>query len=313
MNKKLTTFLAENNFTFDGESAYSIVNNYQVSIGQDRMQNAFYAAMGTVIQIFSHLEENQIESMQSFIKEKKSSLHIIKYEITSMGVCFVITKNFDSLLESIQVITNQMNLVGAKDKDYCPVTGEPIEEETKKKLYYNNLVVFLNASSVDILNAEIEKAEEDFKNAPNNYAKGAIGALLGGALGAVVWVVIGALTSFISGWIAFLIAILAGWGYDKMKGKPTQMKFVFSAIATLFYAVVSMFVIYVILVRNIMIVEGIEGNPISVLFQFVESNEEVRSGFITDMVLSLLFGVFGIGFSYFQMKKTIHQKQEKLK
>ncbi|MDE7263090.1 MAG: hypothetical protein K2N64_00330 [Anaeroplasmataceae bacterium] len=313
MNKKLTSFLVENNFSLEQEGAYSYINDYQVSIGQDRMQNAIYGSMDTVIQIYSHLEIEQMDAIKGYLKEMKKSLSITKYEVTQIGVCFVIVKHYDTLLDRIKQITSYMISQNAKNKEYCPVTGDPLDEETKKKLYYNNLVIFLNAVSVDIINSQIEQEEEEFQAAPNNYAKGLLGAFVGGALGAIVWVVLGALTGIISGWIAFLIAVLAGLGYDKMKGKPTHMKFVFSAIATLIYAVVSMFVIYILLVRSLMITEGISGNPVSLLFELVSIDEEVRSGFIMDMVLSLFFGILGIGFSYLQMRKSFHQKQEKLK
>lgn len=313
MNKKLITFLTENNFTIEQVGAYSYINDYQVSIGQERTQNALYGAMATIVQIFSHLEQTQFQEIEAYLKEHKKDLNLTKYEVTQIGVCFAVVNHFDTLMDTISRITNFLSLQDAKNKEYCPVSGELLEEGHTKKLYYNNLVVFLNETSVDVLNQEIEKAEEDFQRAPNNYLKGLLGAIIGGALGAIVWVVIGALAGFISGWIAFLIAILAGFGYDKMKGKPTHMKFVISAVVTLSYVLLSMLLVYILLVKAVMVDEGISGNPVSLLFELIGKNEELKSGFITDMVLSLLFGAFGVFFSYFQLKKTLHKKQEKLK
>ena len=135
-----------------------------------------------------------------------------------------VMKHFDTLMDIIKQVTNQMMQYGTKNKAYCPITGEELDEATKKQLFYNNFIVFLNEASVEMLNQEIERAEEEFRNAPNNYLKGTLGAIVGGALGAIVWVVIGFFAQFMSGWIAFLIAFLAGLGYDKMKGKATNMK-----------------------------------------------------------------------------------------
>ena len=232
MNKKLITFLTENNFTIESESSYAYIDDYQVSISQERTQNALYGGMSTIIQVFSHLEAEQITTIQNFLKENKRSMNVMKYEVTELGVCVAIMNHYDTLMDTIKRITQFLNLQNAKNGTYCPITGEALDEETKRKLYYNNFVIFLNETSVELLNAQIEKAEQDFQNAPNNYLKGTLGAIAGGALGAIVWVVLGALAGIMSGWIAFLIAILAGLGYDKMKGKATNMKFVIAAIVT---------------------------------------------------------------------------------
>ncbi|MDE5546839.1 MAG: hypothetical protein K2I88_05190 [Anaeroplasmataceae bacterium] len=313
MNKKLITFLTENNFTIESESAYSYVNEYQVSISQERTQNALYGGMSTIIQVFSHLEAEQLPSIQAFIKENKRTMHLIRYEVTELGVCIAVMNHFDTLMDTIQRITNYLNSQNTKNKEYCPITGEVLDEATKRKLYYNDFIVFLNEGSVELLNAQIEKAEQDFQNAPNNYLKGTLGAIVGGALGAIVWVVLGALAGVMSGWIAFLIAILAGLGYDKMKGKATNMKFVIAAIVTLCYVVISMLLVYILIVKSVMAENGLEGNPLTVLFELIELDDEIKSGFITDMILAVVFGAIGVFFSYFQMKKTLHKKQEKLK
>ncbi|MDE7105620.1 MAG: hypothetical protein K2O22_00465 [Anaeroplasmataceae bacterium] len=303
MTRNLITFLTGNNFSIEQESAYSFINGYQVSIRQ---------TPNLAVQIFSFLEEEQIQSVTSYLKENNKVLHISSFDVTPLGVCINIA-SLNTLMEALEKITNFLSLQNAKNQQYCPVTGEEFIEETKQKVQYNQFVVFINEASVEILNAQIEAAEQDFQNAPNNYLKGALGAIIGGALGAIVWVVIGAFTGFMSGWIAFLIAFLAGLGYDKMKGKPTNMKFVVAAVVTLCYAILSMIVVYILLVKTAMNQYNLEGNPISVLFELMELDDRVKTAFIIDMVLALLFGVFGVFFSYFQMKKTLHKKQEKIK
>ena len=74
-----------------------------------------------------------------------------------------------------------------------------------------------------------------------------------------------------------------------------------------------MLLVYILIVKSVMAENGLEGNPISVLFELMDLDEGVKSGFITDMVLAVVFGAIGVFFSYFQMKKTLHKKQEKLK
>ncbi|MDE5856278.1 MAG: hypothetical protein K2H06_04430, partial [Anaeroplasmataceae bacterium] len=179
MNKKLITFLTENNFTIESESSYAYVDEYQISISQERTQNALYGGMSTTIQVFSHLEAEQMTTIQTFLKENKRSMHVIRYEVTELGVCVAIMNHYDTLMDTIKRITQFLNLQNTKNGAYCPITGDALDEATKRKLYYNNFVVFLNEASVELLNAQIEKAEQDFQNAPNNYLKGTLGAIVG--------------------------------------------------------------------------------------------------------------------------------------
>ncbi|MDE7095487.1 MAG: hypothetical protein K2O23_03280 [Anaeroplasmataceae bacterium] len=312
MNKKLIEFLTENNFTIEENGAYDYINDFQVAVSQDRVENALYGGMATVVHVFSHLEPEQATSLQAYLKEHKKELNITKYDVTGVGVCFAVLKHFDTLMDTIKQVTNQMLELNAKNKEYCPITGEALDEATKRKLYYNNFIVFLNEASVELLNQEIEQAEQEFQNAPNNYLKGALGAIVGGLLGAIVWVVVGAFFGIMSGWIAFLIAFLAGLGYDKMKGKATNMKFIISAIVTLCYVVLSMLLIYVLIAKVQMAEDGLEGSAFKGLMEYLKTNAQFKAGFIGDMITSVIFGALGIFFSYFQMKKTIHKKQEKL-
>ncbi|MDE6660629.1 MAG: phage holin family protein [Anaeroplasmataceae bacterium] len=312
MNKKLIEFLTENSFTIEENGAYAYINDYQVAVGQDRVENALYGGMATIVQAFSHLEPEQISVLQAYLKEHKKELNISKYEVTPVGVCFAVMKHFDTLMDTIKQVTYQMLELNAKNKGYCPITGEALDEATMRKLYYNNFIVFLNEASVELLNQEIEQAEQEFQNAPNNYLKGTLGAVVGGFLGAIVWVVVAVFLGFISGWIAFLISFLAGLGYDKMKGKATNIKFIISAIVTLCYVVLAMLLIYVLVAKGLMIEEGVEGSALKGFSHYLKVNAEFKAEFIGNMVLAIIFGAVGVVFSYFQMKKTIHKKQEKL-
>ncbi|MDE6407350.1 MAG: hypothetical protein K2K50_01935, partial [Anaeroplasmataceae bacterium] len=278
-----------------------------------RVESALYGGMATVVQAFSHLESEQVSALQAYLKEHKKELNIFKYEVTPVGVCFAVMKHFDTLLNTINQVTNQMLELNTKNKEYCPITGEVLDEATKRKLYYNDFIVFLNEASVEILNQEIEQAEQDFQNAPNNYLKGTLGAIVGGLLGAIVWIIVGVFLGMISGWIAFLIAFLAGLGYDKMKGKATNMKFIISAIVTLCYVILSMLLIYVLIAKAQMAEDGLGGSAIKGLIHYLNTSSDFKGDFIGDMVSSVIFGALGIFFSYFQMKKTIHKIQEKLK
>lgn len=310
MNKKLNTFLTEQNFEIETNGATTYINDFQISISQ---VGSLYSGMQTIAQVFSHLNDELIPVATSYMKEKKKEFKIASYEVDNVGICMSIAHtNYAKLLEVIQNVTIFLKEHEAKNKDFCPISGEPLDEATKRKLYYNNCIVYLNEESVQILNQEIERAELEYQNAPNNYAKGILGAIVGGAIGAVVWIVVGALLGVISGWIAFLIAFLAGFGYDKMKGKQNNTKIITASIVTLVYVILSMFLIYVIVVMQVMSQEGISGNPVALLFDILEQDPDIRVDFISDLVLGLVFGIIGVVCSIFQMRKSLHHKQTKL-
>lgn len=189
MNKKLESFLKDQNFTMETKGAYSFINDYQVAISEVKV----YAAVMPMACIFSYISEEKLPVVMEYMKTNKKSLKILNYEISPMGVSFSFRNNkYADFLETIQRISAYLKEQETLNKAYCPYSGAPLEEEQKKKLFYKSFIVFLNEESVLKINEDIKREEEAYKNAPNNYLKGALGAVVGGALGAIVWVVVGA-------------------------------------------------------------------------------------------------------------------------
>lgn len=217
-------------------------------------------------------------------------------------------KGYANLVAALEEITQFLLKNEYPNEDYCPMCGKHME--TKKLIQLNGCMVHVDEDCENELRAEVLRQEEEYRNSPNNYGKGALGAFVGGALGAVVWILIGVFLNFISGWVAFLISFLAGLGYDKMKGKQNNMKILVSSLVTLFYVVLSMFLIYVILVAKEMAASGLTGNPVSVLFELMEIDEEIKNGFVYDLVLGIVFGIVGIAISIASMRKNLHKKVE---
>ena len=141
---------------------------------------------------------------------------------------------------------------------------------------------------------------------PNNYLQGTIGAICGGLIGAVVWILVGGVIGLVSGWIAFLIAYLSSFGYDKMKGKPSKVKPVITSIVTIILIVVSMFLTYYLIV--LINLKGTDYNAFDVLIELLKNDKDFQAAFIKDMIMSVFFGVFGIVLSIIQMKNKLHKK-----
>lgn len=307
MNKKQISFFTEQGFEIDGNGAYKVVRDYQVAACSK------WTGYGTLIvfKMFSNLANSQQEALKEYLKTNKKELKISSWEVDAFGVQ-ICMGNFLNVkaIHAVDRITEEMVRLEAKTKEYCPITGEIAENQ--KRINFQGFPLSINEASAQAIEEEIRRAEEEYQNSPNNYAKGIVGAIAGGAIGAVVWVVVGALLGLVSGWIAFLIAFLAGKGYDKMKGKANYTKIIVSSVVTLAYVVISMFLIYVLIVKSTMSEYGIEGSAVSLLFQILGEDAEVRSEFLLDLVLGLVFGVIGVGFSIVQMRGTLHKKPQGL-
>lgn len=311
MGKALNEFMEAYKLESSGKTTWGIINGYQVSTFIDSFQAPCFRG-----QIFTHLSEEEKNIITEQLNLKKKELKIFKYEFNEYGFNFwiggaILTNNsaVNYLRTALETLTVYMQDQNFKNSNYCPISGEELVE--KRLVGISDFKAYISEAEALKLDEANAKAEEEYRNSPNNYLKGTLGAICGGAIGAVVWIVIGAFLGIVSGWVAFLISFLAGFGYDKLHGKANNMKIIVASLVTLFFIIFSMFLIYVILVRQAMVQEGLEGNPISLLFELLDVSDDIRSSFISDLVLGLLFGVFGIVFSAIAMRKTLHKKPQK--
>lgn len=113
------------------------------------------------------------------------------------------------------------------------------------------------------------KKEEEYKKSPNNYLKGTLGAFIG--------------------------ALLGGYGYDLMKGKKNKIKLLIVSIVSIFVIILSTFILYIIVCGSF-----------AEFVDFLATSDGLRK-FLVNLLLALIFGVLGITWSIFQMKKDIHK------
>ena len=77
-----------------------------------------------------------------------------------------------------------------------------------------------------------QKYLDEYDKAPRNYFRGALGALSGALAGAMPWALLGASTMVVHVWVGFIIALLAGKGYDRFKGRPGRIKLLSVIVST---------------------------------------------------------------------------------
>ena len=304
MNKNLKSYIEDFNLNFENNAVYGSINDYQICTK---------SMMFLETQIFSFMDDLQRSELNEFIVRNQKELKILAYKMNYCGVCIRVKMQtakggYNNLRNAITRITSYMKEKEIKDNRYCPITGVELTET--QKIVIEGFKVNVSLEAIEQLNAAAQKAEEEYQNAPNNYLKASLGAIVGGAIGAVVWIVVGILINIVSGFIALLIAYLAGLGYDKMKGKSNWTKIAIISIVTLAWVIISMFAIYVIATAQSMREYGFEGNPISFLLDILNMDEELRQAFIIDMVLSLIFGAVGIVLYISNARKYLHKKPQ---
>lgn len=311
MDKMLNEFMEGKNLTVEGNMVYGSYRSYQMAT----ITNAFNVNFcGT--QIFTKLNVEERELVKTYLTENKAELKLLNFEVNDYGFYFkvkTITKKsgYENLKQALDKVIDFISSKEIKNENYCPITGEELTED-KKLLTIYGFKAYVGADSASEMERLEAAAEEEYQNSPNNYLQGILGALGLGAIGAVVWIVVGVFLNIVSGWIAALIAFLAGFGYEKMKGKPNNVKIIVSAGVTLFYIVLSMFLIYVFIVLREMNNYGLEGNPISLLFDLFELNPDAKTEFFQDLALGLVFGIIGIVISSINMRNTLHKRSKNI-
>lgn len=292
MNKYLKAFVEEFNLETRENVQYGTINNYQGYVFID-----VYGAPAYQGGIFAHIGGDNKAKVNEFLTSKKKELKLFRFEVFENAVLFAITGfTYKGVIENYRKVfaevTQFFTQIGVLDAEYCPICGDKMEEKVLSSI--NDVPVYLDAKCAEEKNAIMEKRDEEFKNAPNNYLKGTLGAILGGLIGSVVWIAVVFFTKYISGLIALLIAVLASVGYDLLKGKPTKMKLVIVISTTIIISVVSMLMCYVILASK-------NNTTLSNLLSFQEN----KGAFISDMIFAAFFGGLGSFMAFTFIKKKI--------
>lgn len=304
MNTFLNNYAKKTNLAIRNDVVYGIYNNYQISIS--------YTNTSTIViqcDIFSFMNDEEMESINNYLKAIKEKFKLTKSIITKNKLSFLVSamtfpgtiKKLDLALNDITTYLNDYNF---KNKEYCPICGESLTSQ--ELVYFDNSYILVDSNCALKIKEENDRIEKEYQALPNNYLQGTIGAICGGLIGAVVWILVGGVIGLVSGWIAFLIAYLSSFGYDKMKGKPSKVKPVITSIVTIILIVVSMFLTYYLIV--LINLKGTDYNAFDVLIELLKNDKDFQAAFIKDMIMSVFFGVFGIVLSIIQMKNKLHKK-----
>lgn len=149
-------------------------------------------------------------------------------------------------------------------------------------------------------NTSRDKAAQAAMNSMNgNYATGWIGALLGGLVGAIPTILLAWFLEMVSGWLCALIPLGAYYGYKLFKGKMDRMATIASIVSALLQVfMVEQVIFYISIVKYM----GLWLTPFASIAYYFEIMEPADMA--ADMIMPLLFTIFGIFIVYGIIKRT---------
>ena len=307
MNKIFNEFITKYNMEEFNESCKGVINGYQVELN--------YTASTTFFTVFiatNFSDYNKRIEVQNYLTSNKKKFKFTKAQIMQSGVLFQFIvvwsakKSLQQVEPVILEITEAFGSMGllASDK-HCPKCGK--EFDSVNKMLVNGLHVDLCSECSKNIEVAVQKDNEEFEALPNNYAKGALGALIGAAIGGIVWIVV-AFLGFVSALVGVLTAFLSAKGYDKAKGKPTKVKLFIVAGISIAMCILATYLVYVLVAQSVML--EVESNPNAYsAFEYfnilMETLPEFKEGFTSDLVASIIYGALGVFLQVWSQRKKV--------
>ena len=308
MNKKMMETLSKYNFTYEGNTGYGEIDGYEVNV----INNP--TALGPVFFFSTYLSLEKKNLFSSKMQNKK--IKMLQAGYFNYGVFVMIgamtygqfAKIFDGVMEQI---LKTLEEIEAPKKDICPATGEELDEVNYDTIYLPDIMakVRMKQGSADLINEEIKKSNEEFKNAPNNYLAGFFGILIGGLVGVAITFILSML-GFIAS-LSSIVSILLGTTlYKKFGGKPNAVMIVMSIVTTLLMITGFIFYIYLKTANNITIENNMDLTGFAAFKYCMENADGFSRSFISDMGLNVLFIAIGGGISAVDLAKSIKRPKE---
>ena len=208
-------------------------------------------------------------------------LHLITNGMTA-------NSSIEKLEKKLEAVINYLNENDAKGVGFCMETGE--ETFYLETIKLNDVYVTLTKERVEKLNEEINKANEEFEQVPNNYFKGIVGAFIGVGIACIAWIVLYFL-GFFSVITAVLAVFLGNYFYVKMGGKANNNKTIIVAIISLVMLLLTCLFLYLYYARIYMEMDHITNlTP----FEFIMSDVDMKAAFTSDMIMNAIFTVIGV-------------------
>lgn len=306
MNKKFEAYFKSCGMEINGNNAYGSMNGYEVN-GWIRMLDnktpfmlhiSFYANDDTKRVILNEIRDLKIKYLNI-----TSDIYGMSLGLNDITVGKLIQR-LPEIMNQIFEVLNKNEVLGI---GYCPVCGNELGVEGQK-YKVSGIWITLDQNCVQNLNAQINMENQDYNDAPNNYARGVIGALIGAFVGVVSYIVI-FLLGFISALSAFISIALGTFLYKKLGGKPNKMMIVIVSTISVVAMLLTVFVLYYIVAIALAPDYGFSSTGLKAFTDMMSIND-FSGEFIANLVMTALFSVLGVVGQIVYLVKSIQRQQE---
>ncbi len=305
MQKCITNALANYNFVYSGNNGYGRIDGYEVNVFNNPMDT------GPIFAFSTFLPQSKKNDFITSVNSLKISL--VQADAFEFGVMVKIgamtgkqfEKKFPNVIEQILRILQELE---APKADVCPQSGETLDAENCKlaTMPNTNFKFYLSQNAIETVNSGIEKSNEDFQNAPNNYLKGFIGIAIGAIAGIVVAFVAG-LMGYITSFAPLVSIFLGVFLYKKFGGKQNHMMIIMSLGTTLVAIVGYLLALYIIVANQAVAEINLALSGFDALKFCLENAPEFKEAFVSEITTNAIFFLIAGGASIANLLKMIRR------
>lgn len=297
MNKNYVALFERMGLECGNNSAYGKYKGFEL--------NALYNGMAQPSMVFHigfYATEAQKNDIVTELKQKDKRMRVMTTRYGMAFACDMMNvKKIEAFMDAIDGIIDVISVCGGKDARFCPICGEELSEQAEYETrQIDGSLITIHKACIDSVNADIKESNEAFAAAPNNYLKGFLGALIGGAAGIAVALVL-YFAGFISAISAFVSVFLGAFMYRKLGGKPNFAMVAIVALTTLVCMISVEFIVVAIELYSVMPAGMTIAEGVSILMQ----DTKFKSQFIGELVMQVLFTFVGAGYEVVRLAKSV--------
>lgn len=281
LTKKLKAFGKEHNWYKTTGAVFGLYKDYSFSIYQSDLSSS--PQTKTIVATFDNITEAQQQDLTVFLKENKKAYSYKHFEVGQDYLSIVFIENLrrvknEKLNQLLEFIVEELQRIDV------PKINDPAS------LGYYNLSgkgVLLTPSEYEKIKQDATRQQSKDKLERTSYIQGFFGAFLFTIPVIILWVIVAFYFNYLIAALAIFIAIAASFGYNKFKGKlgvGTKWSIALATILGIFVANI------ITMILELNYLELDLGQRLQLIF----SNEEVRSIFLQNLGMSMVFGALGI-------------------
>ena len=305
MNKHIINSLSQYKFTYDGSRGIGKIDGYEVNVIDPA------TGLGPIFLFSTYL--TQAQKNDFVMKINAHHFKLVQASSFDFGVSVLISaatsKGYEKKIQEVlPVILEALAELQAPKSNICPQSGETLYEEDSQvvTLDVTKAKIRLSNKAVEVVNSMIQKNNEVFADAPNNYLKGFLGVLIGAIAGALLAVLL-SLVGFVTVFASLLSIFLGTFLYRKFGGKPDATMIVMSFLTTIVVLFLAIVLLYSAVAANAVREAGGNLGLFQSLAYCVDNSREFKTSFFLDVFLNVVFVLIGEGVSIALLVRMIRR------